>query len=125
MNTLSLKDLANELDDLRERAEDTSTDENAIYTPLDEDEKDTLAELIAVEDTLGDLHVYSKNHDDCLIEEDDFEEFIQDDMESMCDLSNLPEVIKRNIDWRAVADDCEHDYHTITYQGTDYLIRAS
>jgi hypothetical protein len=121
MNTLSLKDLANELDDLREKAGCFGTDGQSF----DEDEEAKYNELIAIEDTLGDLHVYSKNIDDCLIEEGDFEDYIEDQMEEMHpDLSHLPEVIRSNIDWRAVSDDCESDYNEIEYQGVRYFIRA-
>jgi hypothetical protein len=113
MNTLSLKDLARELDDLRERAE------------LDEDEKDTLAELIAVEDTLGDLYVYSRNVSDVLIDDDDFYEFIQQEMEEVyLDISDLPEVIKCNIDWAGVGNDAKNDYNEVEYKGNTYQIIA-
>ena len=118
MNILSLKDLADELDDLREREEDTEN-------PLDDDEKEKLNELIAVEDTLGDLHVYSRNVSDVLIDDDGFYEFIQQEMEEIYpDISHLPEVIKCNIDWEGVGSDAKNDYNEVEYEGNAYQIIA-
>ena len=124
MNYLSLKDLANELDDLRERSGCYEKDESE--PPLDNDEQDKYNELIAMENALGDLHLYSRNINDCLIDESDFEEHIQNEMEELHpDLSHLPEVIKNNIDWANISEECECDYNEVEYEGNTYYIRAS
>jgi hypothetical protein len=121
MNTLSLKDLANELDDLRERAGCFEQDGQSF----DEDEEAKYNELIAMEKNLGDLHAYSRNYDDTLIDEEDFPEFIQNEMEDIYpNLSHLPEVIKCNINWDSIASDCEHEYNAVEYQDVEYFIRA-
>ena len=118
MNYLSLKDLARELDDLREREEDTEN-------PLDDDEKDKLKELVSIEDSLGDLHVYSRDVIDVLIDDDDFNEHIEQEMEEIYpDLSHLPDVIKNGIDWDNVASEMRCDYNEVEYCGTVYQIRA-
>jgi len=123
MNYLSLKDLANELDDLRERSGCYEKDESE--PPLDNDEQDKYNELIAMENALGDLHLYSRNINDCLIDESDFEEHIQNEMEELYpDLSHLPEFIKNSIDWDNVASEMRNDYNEVEYGGTVFQIRA-
>lgn len=112
-NYLNLKDLANELDTLREQAEE----------PLDDDENDKLAELIAIEDELGDLHVYSKNIDSTLIPQDEFEDHIKDEVEDTCDLGAAM-WLADYIDWERLADDRQCDYNTVVYQSDEYYIRA-
>ena len=40
-----------------------------------------------------------------------------------CIPDNLPGWIESNIDWAGVADDLEHDYSGIEFDGTLYLVR--
>lgn len=63
------------------------------------------------------------NYGATLIDKSDFIEYCEEWCEEIGDLPRyMPSYLV--IDWDATADNLKRDYTTVTYQGTDYLVRA-
>lgn len=59
-----------------------------------------------------------------LIEEDDFEEYCEEELEQCGYFSkDFPQWIKNNIDWEGIAEDMKVDYSEVVYNGNTYLYR--
>lgn len=109
VKTLDLRDLAKELDDLRDADE------------LDEAGADRLAALEELEGQLfTDMGSYAQN-ESTLIAEDSFVQYAQ---ELADDLGRVVvEWPLYCIDWERAADDLKQDYAEVTFEGDTYLIR--
>lgn len=84
----------------------------------DSDNKEELDELENLESEISEW-AYGAT----LIDESDFVEYCQELLEDIGDIPrDMPGYIV--IDWDATADNLKADYITVTYQGTDYLVRA-
>lgn len=122
MNILNLNDLADTMADLEQREHD---EEN----PLDDDERDELKDLRSLAQDLGyddadGLKRYARDEHLLIEEGRSFEEYAEQ-------LADEIGAIDRNaawpvncIDWEKAAQQLAQDYTTVTYQGTDYLIRS-
>ena len=90
-----------------------------------EEEKEELAELLALQDQFGrSLYDQGNDYDPSLILDDYFvtyaEEFARD-----CGMVNEQAVWPNNcIDWETAADELRHDYTCVTYGGYYYWIRG-
>jgi hypothetical protein len=103
--------LAQELDDLRAEAEETA---------LEPDDREHLDALLALEETLGDLHV-AENHGVSLIVERDFKQYAIDMAEDMgLKIDGWP---YDAIDWHDAAEELKMDYTVIEFDGETYYTR--
>lgn len=86
-------------------------------TDWDIDNKEELDELENLESEISEW-----NYGATLIDESDFTEYCQDLAEDIGAVGvNVHWIV---IDWDATADNLKADYTTVTYQGTDCLVRA-
>jgi hypothetical protein len=118
---LDIKELATELDDLRER--DEEPEEGEKPDPLDDGERDRLEALIGLENDLGDLHIYSRNGE-ALIADRDFEDYareLHEDIEGRDKATGWP---YDYIDWGRAAEALQADYTSIEFDGDTYWYRA-
>lgn len=116
MSRLDLKELAEELDELRARdeyADENPDDEDA--EPLDDDERKRLEALANLESEIGDLHVASRNLSP--IHEDDFEEHAFD---YGVGVGMFEDRIRPYIDRKMWADDLRSDYSSFEFDGETY-----
>jgi hypothetical protein len=100
--------------------EDLETAVDSAKDDFGDSEEDELKEIEDIENTVSDF-----NHGETLIPEDDFEDYARELAEDLCGR----EVRDANwpfscIDWEQAAEELKVDYISITYQGTDYLVRA-
>ena len=88
---------------------------------IEDEEKDELENLKALADQ---CEGYSDwQYGETLISRDYFTEYVQD-MLADCGIipKDLPSFVE--IDWQATADNIEHDYMTVEFDGVDYLMRS-
>jgi antirestriction protein len=117
VESLDLRDLATELEDLRGRAQDPDD-------TLDEDELERLVDLVALEDEIGDLNLYSDHSGPEMIREDTFVEYakeLADDMGAVPAEFSWP---ASYIDWEAAARDLAMDYSLVRFDGRDWYVRS-
>ena len=84
-----------------------------------DDEQTELAELDEIEGYVSDW-----KHGETMIPEDSFEDYAR---ELADDLGSIPKDAGwpcTCIDWKKAANELKYDYSTVTYQGTDYLVRS-
>jgi len=113
---LDLKELAEELDDLRARAEyadENPEDDDA--EPLDDDERRRLADLEALESDLGDLHIASR--DVSPIHEFDFEDYAAD---MAVNTGMISEEMLPYLDRERWANDAQTNYSSFEFEGETY-----
>jgi len=122
MNTLDLSDLAKTFADLEARESDADN-------PLDDDERADLKDLRSLAADLGvhdvdGMESYARN-ESLLIEEGrsfvEYAEQLADDMGAIDRHARWP---VNCIDWEEAARQLEQGYITVTYGGTNYLIRS-
>jgi uncharacterized protein (DUF885 family) len=92
---------------------------DAAKEEFGEDEAAELAELEELESEISDFM-----HGETMIEESDFEDYARQLAE---DLGAIPDDAKwpcNCIDWAQAASELRVDYTSVTYQGTEYLVRA-
>lgn len=119
------------LDDWNEKFEDeqldyfsdipTETEDSDIAMFLEywEDELKQIEEINDIEDEVGSEFDF----DVTLIDEDDFEDFVKQDLKDCGYISDdFPSWIE--IDWEATAENVKQDYSELTFRGTNYLFRA-
>ncbi len=95
--------------------------QSQIDDAIDEFGEDEAAELAELESLESDVSEWAEGA--TLIPSDDFEEYarqLADDIGAIN--SNLAWPLN-HIDWEAAAKELEQDYTTVTYLGTDYLVR--
>jgi len=101
---------------------ETESLESAIASAeseFDEDAREELAELENLESEISDWR-----HGETMIPESDFEEYAMqyaDDVGAIDSSASWP---LNCIDWKQAAGELAMDYTTVTYQGTDYYVRA-
>ena len=111
IRTLQVDNLAKELDDLREM--------KALGDELLDEER--LADLLDLEDELGDLRTgHAQNAQ--MIAARDFVEFAQYFAADIGAESN--EWPYDSIDWQAAAEQLEMDYTAVEFDGKDWLVRV-
>ncbi len=128
-----IKELGDELDELRARVEDIDDRKDEAEGPLepgdgdseaielDGDEQDRLKELEGLETDIGDLHVAARNGAH-LIHEDDFTEYAE---QLADDLGSIPRDMQGKwpftcINWEEAADELKADYSTVDFDGNTY-----
>jgi antirestriction protein len=113
---LDLRDLATELDELRDRAQ-------AADDTLDEDDLERLVDLVALEDDIGDLNAYSDNSGPEMIREDTFVEYAQELADEMGAVPAEFSWPASYIDWEGAARDLAMDYTSVRFDGADWYLR--
>ena len=83
------------------------------------DEIEIITDINNLEDEVGSEWEYGVT----LIEEDEFEDFIREDL---VDIGYIPKDFPSwiEIDWEATASNVRQDYSEVDYQGRTYLFRA-
>lgn len=108
-------------EEMTESFEDIRFEEEEIesWKQYFEDELKEIEEINDVENELGSEFEYGVT----LIDVDDFEEFIEQDLE---DCGYIPKDFPSwiEIDWEATANNVKVDYTEVTYQGNSYLGRG-
>ena len=84
-----------------------------------------LEEIEEINDLEDEINCYAgDNFNDGvnLIDEDDFEDFVEDDLKQLDYIpKDFPTWIE--IDWKATANNVQQDYTEVTFRGTTYLYR--
>ena len=107
---LDLRDLAKELDDLREQKEDAHEDF---------DEEDRLKALESLEKEVnGDLHLAARN-EPMLIPDDEWVDYCRQ-MAEDCGYLSDKNPLSNYIDWDGWADDMKADYQEVEFDGDTY-----
>jgi hypothetical protein len=126
-----LEDLCDALQDARdELAEykadndgETSGDLEEAVTEAEsqfgDDEAEELRELEELESEISDFR-----HGETMIPVDDFEEYAQELAEDIGAIDRNAVWPLTCIDWKQAAADLAQDYIEVSYQGTDYYVRA-
>lgn len=115
--SLDLSELAEELDELRDRREfaaENPDDDDA--EPLEADEEARYEALAGLESELGDLHIASRNKGP-FIAEVDFEDYAAEVAE---DLGVVSRDCAHYLDRARWADDLQSDYSSVEFDGETY-----
>lgn len=139
MNILDTRDLIERRDELKQEildsfletfehyADDTDSYEDIRFDEEEleswksdwEDEIEEIEEIDSLEDEIGGEFEYGE----AMIDTDDWEYYVRDLLEDTGDVPrDFPSWIV--IDWEATASNVSQDYNIVTYQGTDYYVRA-
>lgn len=126
-NYLDLRDLAKELDELKDKLDMSGLADEAHIAadkdPLDEDERERYEALCALERDLGgDLGRYADN-EPTAIPEDEFVNYAQELAEDTGAIQRNASWPNNHIDWDAAADALKQDYTSFDFEGTTYLVR--
>jgi hypothetical protein len=84
-------------------------------------------DYVLLNDFCEELEKYAPDfrYGETVIREDHFEDYARELSEEITPgLEELPDYIKRNIDWDGVADDIRVDYEEVLYEGEYFLIRS-
>lgn len=113
--SLDLKELAEELDELREREDDADN-------PLDEEDKERLQALSDFEGEIGDLHLAHKNIGS-VIAESDWKDYCEDTAYDigMCERGSM---LANYVDWERWAENCKSDYSSADFEAETYYWRG-
>jgi hypothetical protein len=111
---IDTRDLAERRDELVDGIEPVDN-----TRPLTEEESKELADIRALEDSLGELE-----DGVMLVPERDFEEYAREFAEDIGAIPDDAAWPTTCIDWEQAARELAMDYTHITYQGEDYLYRA-
>jgi hypothetical protein len=122
MNTLNLSDLAKTFADLEARESDADD-------PLDDDERAELADLRSLARDLGiddadDMKRYARDESLLIEEGRSFEEYAEQLADDIGAIDRDAKWPVNCIDWEKAARELAYDYSTVTYGGTNYLIRS-
>ena len=141
MNILDTRDLIEERNELKQQildsfletfehyAEQTTTFEDILFEEEEiqswrEDWEDELNEIQEINDLEDEVGNEDFEFGVTLIDEDDFEEYCEEELESCGYFPyDLPSWIKNHIDWNGIAEDMKQDYSEVEYLGTTYLYR--
>lgn len=104
--------------ELEQAVEDAQNAVDAAAIDFDSDEAEELAELEELESEISGFM-----HGETMIPERDFEQYARQYADDIgdCDDDRWPYCC---IDWKQAAEELAMDFSTVTYQGTDYLVRA-
>jgi len=93
---------------------------NAIEFDIDNlIESEEATELV----TLRELRLNIGNDGDQLIHDGyEWKNYIIEEWEQVVDDSNLPDLLKTNIDWQGAADDASSNYTSVDFDGESYLV---
>jgi|688.fasta_scaffold274708_2 chromosome segregation ATPase len=108
-----------ELEEWQEELEDLEYQLSSMQDDFGDDEKEELEELEELESAISDF-----KHGETMVKVDNFEEYarqLADDCGMVDHNASWP---MNCIDWEKAASELEQDYQTVTYQGTDYFVRA-
>lgn len=119
MYDIDLKELADELDDLREAKERMDSDETTVDEEdgWDEDRFKALEKLET--DLRTDLHVAARNIE--LISESDWVGYCRDQAE---DLYGRDNPLWPYVDWERYANDIQSDFTSVEFEDETYYYRA-
>lgn len=107
------------LQDAQNAVDEAEADHRRALDDFGDDEQTELAELDELESEISDWR-----YGETMISENDFEDYarqLADDIGAVPDESRWPCTC---IDWERAARELAMDYSTVTYQGTDYLVRS-
>lgn len=109
------------LNELNETASEKEADFELAEEAFSPDEAEELAELEELENQISDFM-----HGETMIEEDDFTEYAEQLADELGYMSGegADKWPFTHIDWSAAAEELKQDYTSVTYQGTDYLVRS-
>ena len=118
---LDLDELRDELEELKNRAENADADieEGEIPDVLTKEEQDRLRELTELDDEI-DFDNLIRNGE-TIIPESDWLKYAE---ETMKDCYTIPKDIQNYIDYEKFADDLRADYSEFDWEGTTYLYRS-
>lgn len=135
MTTLDTRELAARLAELEERDESECDDcfgcirsingqrvtlpTDCRPEPLDDGEIAELDALRELRSEVGDEFEHGAE----LVPDDEFEEHARELADSLGLLERDYSWPHSCIDWQRAAEELRHDYSTVTYDGTDYLVR--
>jgi hypothetical protein len=107
-------------EDMTDTFEDILFEEEEIQSWKEDwlDEIESITDIEKLEDEVGSEWEYGVT----LIEEDDFEDFVEQDLE---DCGYIPKDFPTwiEIDWEATANNVRQDYSEVNFRGTTYLFR--
>jgi hypothetical protein len=107
-------------EDMTDTFEDIRFEEEEIQSWKEDwlDEIESITDIEKLEDEVGSEWKYGVT----LIEEDDFEDFVEQDLE---DCGYIPKDFPTwiEIDWEATANNVRQDYSEVNFRGTTYLFR--
>lgn len=106
------KELETAVDDAKERLEAAELD-------FGDDEQTELSELDDLESEISEWR-----HGETMIPEDSFEDYARELAEETGAISRDAGWPLHCIDWEQAAEELAMDYSSVTYQGTDYLVRS-
>lgn len=107
-------------EEMTDTFEDIRLDEEELESWKEEwlSELEEIEAINELENEVGDEWSYGVT----LIEEDDFEDFVEQDLEDCGYISkDFPTWIE--IDWKATANNVKQDYSEVEFRGTNYLFR--
>jgi hypothetical protein len=106
-------DMTDTFEDIRFEEEEIQSWKDNWYTELE-----VIKAIDELEDKVGSEFEYGVT----LIEEDEFEDFIEQDLE---DCGYIPQDFPTwiEIDWKATANNVRQDYSEVNFRGTTYLYR--
>lgn len=113
MRYLDLRELADELEDLKQNEERELED------------NDRLQALLKLEKDVGGDLADAADNEPTLIPEDEFEDYCRDfayDVGYISDENKNP--LLKYVDWKMFADDCRVDFDCVEFEGQSYLRRA-
>ena len=113
---LDIKELANELDDLRAQQEEAPLDTG------DEIERLELLERLE-RDLGGDLHIFANNGEPLIEDGKEFEDYARDLADDLHGTEKC-EWPSTCIDWKQAAEELQQDYTSIEFDGDTYWYRA-
>ena len=107
-------------EEMTESFEDIRLDEEELESWKEEwlSELEEIEAINELENEVGDEWSYGVT----LIEEDDFEDFLEQDLED-CGYISKDFPIWIEIDWKATANNVKQDYSEVEFRGTNYLFR--
>lgn len=123
MDYLDLRDLAEELEKLRNQRAD-HIDDPEDNPPLDDDEEERLALLNELDNEFnGDLEGYARN-EPTAIPVSEFQDYAEQLAQDLGRISGDEGWPLNHIDWEAAAEALKEDYMEFEFDGETYLIRS-
>ena len=126
---LDLRDLAKELEDLKERAEaaaETDPDlKDPGAEPLTEDEQERMTAIGKIADDLGcdDLANYAEN-EPTAIPDHEFEAYAEELADDIGAIDKRASWPLNCIDWTKAAEELQADYSSFDFEGVTYWVRS-
>lgn len=108
-----------EQEDFDEEREELEGAVESAKANFGKDEEEELDELETIESEVSGFR-----HGETMIDERDFTEYAEQLADDLGYTDGDAKWPFTHIDWEAAAEELKQDYITITYQGTDYYVRA-